>query len=91
MSQYSVVVILEVMDKSGKAMDKLLQELNNTGWLLCTGKHVLKEREAIFIIYIIYFYYLLYLFLFPFSTIRLFTTQKIIKKPRHILKAQLTS
>ncbi|XP_042257968.1 deoxyribonuclease-1-like isoform X2 [Thunnus maccoyii] len=31
MSQYSVVVILEVMDKSGEAMEKLLQELNNTG------------------------------------------------------------
>ncbi|XP_067361521.1 deoxyribonuclease-1-like [Channa argus] len=30
-SQYSVVVILEVVDKSGKAMEKLLQELNNTG------------------------------------------------------------
>ncbi|XP_033483485.2 deoxyribonuclease-1-like [Epinephelus lanceolatus] len=29
MSQYSVVVILEVMDKSGKAMEKLLKELNN--------------------------------------------------------------
>ncbi|XP_049893640.1 deoxyribonuclease-1-like isoform X3 [Epinephelus moara] len=29
MSQYSVVVILEVMDKSGKAMQKLLKELNN--------------------------------------------------------------
>lgn len=28
-SQYSVVVLLEVMDKSGKAMNKLLQELNN--------------------------------------------------------------
>eukprot|EP00064_Thunnus_orientalis_P018634 superscaffoldBa00004353_g18737 len=31
MSQYSVVVILEVVDKSGEAMEKLLQELNNTG------------------------------------------------------------
>ncbi|XP_026204186.1 deoxyribonuclease-1-like [Anabas testudineus] len=31
MSQYSVVVILEVVDKSGKAMEKLLQELNSTG------------------------------------------------------------
>uniref|UniRef100_UPI0037E9C95D deoxyribonuclease-1-like isoform X2 n=1 Tax=Semicossyphus pulcher TaxID=241346 RepID=UPI0037E9C95D len=30
MSQYSVVVILEVMDKSGKAMEKLLRELNST-------------------------------------------------------------
>ncbi|CAJ1051196.1 deoxyribonuclease-1-like [Xyrichtys novacula] len=30
MCQYSVVVILEVMDKSGKAMEKLLQELNGT-------------------------------------------------------------
>ncbi|KAF1392146.1 hypothetical protein PFLUV_G00049540 [Perca fluviatilis] len=29
MSRYSVVVILEVMDKSGKAMEKLLKELNN--------------------------------------------------------------
>lgn len=29
MSQYSVVVILEVMDKSGKAMEKLLKVLNN--------------------------------------------------------------
>ncbi|XP_078027731.1 uncharacterized protein LOC144464487 [Epinephelus lanceolatus] len=29
MSQYTVVVILEVMDKSGKAMQKLLKELNN--------------------------------------------------------------
>uniref|UniRef100_A0A3Q3LUP4 Deoxyribonuclease-1-like n=1 Tax=Mastacembelus armatus TaxID=205130 RepID=A0A3Q3LUP4_9TELE len=31
MSQYTVVVILEVVDKTGKAMEKLLQELNNTG------------------------------------------------------------
>ncbi|XP_044039944.1 deoxyribonuclease-1-like [Siniperca chuatsi] len=31
MSQYSVVMILEVMDKSGKAMEKLLKDLNNTG------------------------------------------------------------
>ncbi|XP_051272280.1 deoxyribonuclease-1 [Dicentrarchus labrax] len=30
MSQYSVVLILEVVDKSGKAMEKLLQELNST-------------------------------------------------------------
>ncbi|KAM7421876.1 hypothetical protein PAMA_010101 [Pampus argenteus] len=30
MSQYSVVVMLEVVDKSGKAMETLLQELNNT-------------------------------------------------------------
>lgn len=30
MSRYSVVVILEVMDKSGKAMDKLLQDLNTS-------------------------------------------------------------
>ncbi|KAM9362398.1 deoxyribonuclease-1-like [Symphorus nematophorus] len=30
MSQYSVVVILEVVDKSRKAMEKLLQELNRT-------------------------------------------------------------
>uniref|UniRef100_A0A3P8RN78 Deoxyribonuclease n=1 Tax=Amphiprion percula TaxID=161767 RepID=A0A3P8RN78_AMPPE len=30
MSRYSVVVILEVVDKSGKAMKKLLQELNST-------------------------------------------------------------
>ncbi|XP_022069566.2 deoxyribonuclease-1-like [Acanthochromis polyacanthus] len=31
MSRYSVVVILEVMDKSGEAMEKLLQELNSAG------------------------------------------------------------
>lgn len=30
MSQYSVVVILEVMDKSGKAMETLLKELNRS-------------------------------------------------------------
>ncbi|CAK6974471.1 deoxyribonuclease-1-like [Scomber scombrus] len=30
MSQYSLVMILEVMDKSGEAMKTLLQELNNT-------------------------------------------------------------
>lgn len=30
MSRYSVVVILEVMDKSGEAMDKLLQDLNTS-------------------------------------------------------------
>ncbi|XP_038552825.1 deoxyribonuclease-1-like [Micropterus salmoides] len=30
MSQYSVVVILEVVDKSGKAMEKLLQDLNSS-------------------------------------------------------------
>ncbi|XP_034725490.1 deoxyribonuclease 1 like 4, tandem duplicate 2 isoform X3 [Etheostoma cragini] len=29
-SRYSVAVILEVMDKSGKAMEKLLKELNNS-------------------------------------------------------------
>lgn len=32
MSQYSVVVILEVNDKSGKAMEKLHQELNSSSW-----------------------------------------------------------
>lgn len=30
MSRYGVVVVLEVMDKSGEAMEKLLQELNTT-------------------------------------------------------------
>ncbi|KAM8757392.1 deoxyribonuclease gamma-like isoform 2-T2 [Acanthopagrus schlegelii] len=32
MSRYSVVVILEVNDKSGKAMEKLHQELNSSSW-----------------------------------------------------------
>lgn len=31
MSRYSIVVILEVVDKSGKAMEKLLKELNSAG------------------------------------------------------------
>ncbi|KAL0161404.1 hypothetical protein M9458_045129, partial [Cirrhinus mrigala] len=29
-SRYSIIVILEVVDKSGKAIDKFLQELNKT-------------------------------------------------------------
>ncbi|XP_041638502.1 deoxyribonuclease-1-like [Cheilinus undulatus] len=36
MSRYSVVVILEVMDKSGTAMERLLQELNTT---TCNQNH----------------------------------------------------
>ena len=35
-SRYSVVVMLEVVDSSGKAMDKLLTELNNSTWAHCT-------------------------------------------------------
>ncbi|XP_076601736.1 deoxyribonuclease-1-like [Chaetodon auriga] len=34
-SRYSVVVVLEVMDKSGKAMHKLLQELNSSSSNRC--------------------------------------------------------
>lgn len=35
-SRYSIIVLLEVVDKSGKAIDKFLQELNSTGsvWTL---------------------------------------------------------
>lgn len=50
LSRYTVVVILEVVDKSGKAMAKLLQELNKTRWLLCTVKHVLNNGFYIYII-----------------------------------------
>lgn len=30
-SRYSIIVILEVVDKTGKAMDKFMKKLNSTG------------------------------------------------------------
>lgn len=40
-SRYSVAVILEVMDKSGEAMQKLHQELNSSRWVI--WRELLKE------------------------------------------------
>ncbi|XP_029288592.1 deoxyribonuclease-1-like isoform X3 [Cottoperca gobio] len=55
MSQYSVVVILEVMDKSGKAMERLLKKLNNSSNSPYTmiascrlGRDTYKERFVCF-------------------------------------------
>ncbi|XP_015254144.1 PREDICTED: deoxyribonuclease-1-like [Cyprinodon variegatus] len=54
-SKYSVIVILEVVDKSGKAMEKLLKKLNSTSdhpyemiRSSCLGRNTYKEQFVCF-------------------------------------------